>query len=126
VTRSLRANAPIHFLDARGLSGFNRYHAVEFGPALSRNADEGPFGRFEAAEGSTGLAIDTGGVIVANTNDMEKGLDRLLDTMATYYVITYQAPTHDKAGYRKISVDVREKGFKVRARRGYFSQATRR
>jgi VWFA-related protein len=121
VTRSLRANAPIDFLDARGLSGFGRYHDVEFGPALSRNADEGPFGRFEAAEGSTGLAVDTGGIIVANTNDMEKGLDELLETMTTYYVLAYQPPTHDKPGYRKIKVEVRTKGLHVRARTGYRS-----
>jgi VWFA-related protein len=121
VTRSLRANAPIDFLDARGLSGFDRYHDVEFGPALSRNADEGPFGRFEAAEGSSGLAIDTGGIIVANTNDMKKGLDELLDAMTTYYVLAYQPPANDKPGYRKIKVEVRTKGLHVRARTGYRS-----
>jgi VWFA-related protein len=124
VTRSLRANAPIHFLDARGLSGFNRYHDVEFSPLLSRDADDGPFGRWQAAEGSIGLAIDTGGLIITNTNNMEKGLDQLLDNMTTYYVVAYQAPAHSKTGYRKIKVDVRGKGMSVRARRGYYSLAT--
>jgi len=123
VTRSLRANAPIHFLDARGLSGFNRYHDVEFSPLLSREADDGPFGRFQAAEGTMGLAIDTGGLIVDNTNNMEKGLDQLLDTMTAYYVLAYQGPPHDKAGYRKIKVEVRGKGLTVRARRGYYAPA---
>jgi VWFA-related protein len=123
VTRSLRVNAPIHFLDARGLSGFNRYHDVEFSPLLSRNADDGPFGRWQAAEGTMGLAIDTGGLIVDNTNNMEKGLDQLLDTMTAYYVLAYQAPLHDKAGFHKIKVDVRGKGITVRARRGYYAQA---
>jgi VWFA-related protein len=123
VTRSLRVNAPIHFLDARGLSGFNRYHDVEFSPLLSREADDGPFGRWQAAEGTMGLAIDTGGLIVDNTNNMEKGLDQLLDTMTAYYVLAYQPPPHDKPGYRKIKVEVRGKGVTVRARRGYYAQA---
>jgi len=123
VTRSLRVNAPIHFLDARGLSGFNRYHDVEFSPLLSRDADDGPFGRWQAAEGTMGLAIDTGGLIVDNTNNMEKGLDQLLDTMAAFYVLAYQAPPHNKAGFHTIKVDVRGKGITVRARRGYYAQA---
>ncbi|MGH9418825.1 MAG: VWA domain-containing protein, partial [Thermoanaerobaculia bacterium] len=41
VTRSLRADAPIHFLDSRGLPGIGRYQGVENGVALNRNQDEG-------------------------------------------------------------------------------------
>jgi VWFA-related protein len=123
VTRSLRANAPIHFLDARGLQGIGRYAGVQYGPALSRNADEGPFGWVEAAEGSALLADETGGVVVGNSNDLEKGLGRLLDAMQTYYILAYQPPAHDKPGYRKIKVEVRTKGLNVRARRGYYSGA---
>jgi VWFA-related protein len=121
VTHSLRANAPIHFLDARGLPGVARYQGVENGVALGRNVDEGPFGRWEAAAGSMALADETGGIAVSNTNDMEKGLGRLLDTMTTYYVVAYEPPEHEKAGYRKIKVEVRTKGLHVRARGGYFS-----
>jgi VWFA-related protein len=121
VTRSLRANAPIDVLDARGLSGFDRYHDVEFSPLPGRNADDGPFGRFEAAEATTGLAIDTGGIVVANRNDMTAGLDQLLESMTTYYVVAYRPPEHSKAGYRRIKVEVRVKGLYVRARTGYSS-----
>lgn len=121
VTRSLRANAPIHFLDARGLRGIGRYQGVEYGPGLDPENDEGPFGWSEAAGGSRHLADDTGGISVANANDMEKGLRRLLDTMTTYYVLAYEPPVHDKPGFRKIKVEVRVKGLRVRARRGYLS-----
>ena len=123
VTRSLRVNAPIHFLDARGLQGMSRYQGVEYGTALSRGADEGPFGWSDAAAGSADLADDTGGTIVSNTNDMAKGLGRLLDSMTTYYLVAYQPPAHQKAGYRRIKVEVRTRGLQVRARRGYFSDA---
>ena len=121
VTRSLRANAAIDVLDARGLSGFERYHDVEFGAALGRNSDEGPFGRFEAGEGPTGLAVDTGGVLVSNTNDMRRGLDQLLDSLATYYIVGYEPPVRTKRGFRRIKVEVRGKGLSVRARTGYES-----
>jgi VWFA-related protein len=122
VTRSLRANAPIHFLDARGLQGVSRYNGVEYGAGLGRNADEGPFGWAQAAEGSMDLAEETGGIAVANSNDMEQGLGRLLDTMTAYYVIAYEPPPHTKPGYRRIKIDIRTRGLHVRARRGYFSK----
>ncbi len=121
VTRSLRANAPIHFLDARGLPGIGRYQGVENGVALNRNQDEGAFGRWDAAAGSMAMADDTGGIAISNSNDMAKGLRRLLDTMTTYYVLSYQPPHRDKPGYRKIKVEVRTKGLQVRARTGYVS-----
>jgi VWFA-related protein len=124
VTRSLRANAPIHYLDARGLQGAGRYQSVEYGPGLSRSVDEGPSGRWEEGAGSTDLADDTGGISIGNTNDLEKGLGRMLDAMTTYYVLAYQPPAQEKPGYREIKVEVRTKGLQVRARRGYFSGAS--
>jgi len=121
VTRSLRANAPIHFLDARGLGGFSPYSSAEYSAPLTRKTDEGPFGRYDAAEGSTVLADDTGGLTIGNTNNLERGLERLLDTMTTYYILAYQPPEHVKSGFHKIKVEVHGKGLTVRARRGYFS-----
>jgi VWFA-related protein len=121
VTRSLLTNAPIHFLDVRGLSGISSYQGAEFGPALNRHQNEGPFGWSQAAEGSTNLADETGGITISNTNDIEKGLGRLFDTISSYYLLAYQPVTGAKPGYHKISVEVRTKGLHVRARRGYFS-----
>ena len=124
VTRSLRANAPIHFIDARGLQGLGRFQGAEFGPGLDRDAGETPFAFAEAAEGSTNLASDTGGLIIRNVNDIAKGLARVLDTMTTYYLIGYQPPEHKKPGFRKIKVEVLTKGLKVVARRGYFDEGS--
>ncbi len=124
VTRSLRANAPIHFLDARGLQGMGRFQGVEYGPAMDREGGETPFAFSEAAEGSSNLAADTGGLVIRNRNDLTKGFTRVLDTMTTYYLIGYQPPEHDKPGFRKIKVEVLTKGLKVIARRGYFDEAS--
>lgn len=124
VTRSLRANAPIHFLDARGLQGAGRFQGVEYGPALDRDASETPFAFSEAAEGSANLSEDTGGLTIRNTNDLSKSLTRVLDTMTTYYILGYERPEHKKRGFRKIKVEVLSKGLKVIARRGYFDEAS--
>lgn len=123
-TRSLRANAPIHFLDARGLQGLGLFQGVEFGPAMDREAGETPFAWSDASAGATNLAEDTGGVTVRNTNDFTKGLGELLETMDTYYVIGYEPPGHGKPGFRRIKVELKgqakARGLKVRARKGYF------
>lgn len=122
VTRSLLANAPIHFVDSRGLQGMGRFQNVEYGPALDRDAGETPFAFSEAAEGSSALADDTGGLTIRNTNDMWKGLTRLLDMTSTYYVLGYEPPQHKKSGFRKIKVETLVKGYRVIARRGYFDE----
>ena len=124
VTRSLRANAPIHFLDARGLQGMGTFQGVEFGPALSRDADETPFAFADASEGSTNLALDTGGIVIRNTNDLTRGLTRLLDMTTTYYILGYDPPEHKKPGFRKIKVEVVNKNLKIIARKGYFDEVT--
>jgi VWFA-related protein len=120
VTKSLRVNAPLHFVDARGLAGNRRFDSVEYSSRMGRNADEGPTGRSDAAEGTMDLADDSGGLSVHDSNDIEKGLERILETMRTYYVVAYEAPPHPKPGFHKIQVEVRTKGVSVRARRGYY------
>jgi VWFA-related protein len=124
VTRSLRANAPIHFIDARGLQGMGTFQGVEYGPALEREAGETPFAFSDAAEGSTSLALDTGGLIIRNTNDITRGVTRLLEMSRTYYVLGYDPPEHKKAGFRKIKVEVLNKNLHVIARRGYFDETS--
>ncbi|MBX7185923.1 MAG: VWA domain-containing protein [Vicinamibacteria bacterium] len=124
VTRSLRANAPIHFLDARGLPGMGVFQGVEYGPALEREAGETPFAFQDASEGSTSLALDTGGLVIRNTNDLTRGLARLLDMTTTYYILGYDPPEHRKPGYRKIKVEVANKNLKVIARKGYFDESS--
>jgi VWFA-related protein len=125
VTRSLQANAPVHFLDVRGLQGLGVFQGVEYGPALDRDAGETPFALADAAAGATSLAEDTGGLVIRNSNDITKGLTRLLDTMSTYYILGYEPPEHKKRGFRNIKVEVRTKGLKVIARRGYFDEASK-
>lgn len=125
VTRSLRVNAPIHFLDVRGLQGMG-LQGVQYGPGLKPKGDYAPFTWLNDAEGSSRLADDTGGMTVRNTNDIGKGLGRVLDTMQTYYILGYEPPADAKPGFRRINVEVQAKGLHVRARRGYLAGAPAR
>jgi VWFA-related protein len=119
VTRSMRVNAPLHFVDVRGLSGVG-LQSIATGPALSAAASHAPFAFEEAAGATAALADDTGGVTIRNRNDLERGLSRVLDSMTTYYVLGYEAPAEGKPGFRRINVEVKGRGLTVNARRGYF------
>ena len=121
VTRSLRTNAPIHFLDARGLQGVGSDKGADTGSILARNADAGPFGWLDSAQGSMALADATGGLSISNSNDIGQGLTRVLDSMTTYYVLAYEPPPHAKSGFRRIQIETHSKGLRVRARSGYLS-----
>jgi VWFA-related protein len=123
VTLSLRANAPIHFIDARGLIGGALFQGVEYGPPVDAAAGESLFAVSDAAEASSILADDTGGLAIRNTNDLTRALSRLFDTMTTYYLIGYEPPEHSKPGFRSIKVEARVNGLHVLARRGYFDEA---
>jgi VWFA-related protein len=118
VTRSQRVNAPIHFLDVRGLEGVSRLDGIEYGRIGARGR-EAAFAFGDAAQGASSLSDDTGGITVRNTNDLQSGLQRLVDATRTYYVIGYDPPPHAKPGFHKILVDVKTRGVHVRARRGY-------
>jgi VWFA-related protein len=119
VTRSMRVNAPIHFVDVRGLQGVG-LQSVRYGPALGPRADATPFAWAAAAEGPSTLADDTGGLVFHNSNDIEKGIGRMIESMSTYYILGYEAPSHDKPGFKKITVESNTRGLRIRARRGYF------
>ncbi|MBX7185047.1 MAG: VWA domain-containing protein [Vicinamibacteria bacterium] len=122
VTLSLRANAPIHFIDARGLIGGTLFQGVEYGPPIDAAAGESLFAVSDAAEASSTLSDSTGGLAIRNSNDLTRALSRLFDTMTTYYLIGYEPPEHSKPGFRSIKVEARVSGLHILARRGYFDE----
>ena len=72
------------------------------------------------AAGSVGLAEDTGGFAVRNTNDLAAGAARVAEESRTYYLLGYSPP--DGKGprdWRKLKVEVHRPGLEVRARKGY-------
>ncbi len=125
VSEARRANAAIYFLDARGLVAATSGLSAEVSQPLDlvdRSTGAGLSETAEASEGSEGLALDTGGFVVKNRNDLGSGLARIAREARDYYLVGY-APTNRAADgrFRKIAVKLSRDGAEVRARRGYYA-----
>ena len=95
-----RGNVTIHTLDPRPLG------SSEFGGnmVLRRFSDE------------------TGGRAIHNTNDHAEHLDGVISDASAYYLVGY-APAREMADgkFHKIDVEVKRRGVRVVARRGYYA-----
>jgi hypothetical protein len=71
------------------------------------------------------LALNTDGIAVVDTNDLDRGLKRIADDLTSYYLLGYYS-TNAKldGGFRSIKVRVTRPGVDVRARRGYRAATT--
>src|SRR6476660_5201348 len=66
------------------------------------------------------LAENTDGLAVVETNDLDKGMKRIVDDLTSYYLLGYNSTNGKLDGrFRKITVRVKRPGVDVRARRGY-------
>ena len=90
----------------------------EAGPDTDIDADRNE--RLFAAAGPESLALDSGGLIVHNTNDPTKGMAEIAEGSRVHYVLGYLPTNAARDGtYRAIEVRVKRRGLKVRARKGY-------
>src|SRR6266545_944415 len=68
------------------------------------------------------LAASTGGLLIANTNDMRTSLARAVGDLAGYYELAYTPTNRDYDGrFRRIGVKVSRKDVTVQTRSGYFA-----
>jgi Flp pilus assembly protein TadD len=75
-----------------------------------------------AADGPNSLAVDTGGLMIRNQNNIGAALDRIASDSGTYYVLAYRPTDASFDGkYRQIEVRVTRPDVQVRARRGYLA-----
>ncbi len=103
-------------MDSRGLSASDT--PIGFGRERSP-ADEIQRVR-RRVEGLRTLAVDTDGIAVIDTNDIDTGLKRIVADMSSYYLVGYYTKNAKLDGrFRKITVRVKRPGVNVRARRGY-------
>ena len=66
------------------------------------------------------LAANTDGLAIVDTNDLDKGMNRIIDDLSSYYLLGYTSTNSKLDGrYRKITVRVKRPNVQVRARRGY-------
>jgi VWFA-related protein len=125
VEASLRSNAPVYFIDVRGLQGLPEAFTAAFGRPIDAQDTVGVLADITRdAEGTEALALDTGGFVVKNSNDLTGGIARVSAESRTYYLIGYNSSDVRRDGkFRKIKVNLTTKrpGLKVRARRGYYA-----
>ena len=128
-----RAGVVVYALDTRGLIGLPPALRAEslnvVRPAtagvieiMARRSEEGMRAAMNA------IAVDTGGFLVENTNDLRAGLRTIAKDTETYYLLAYE-PTNTKrdGGFRRIEVRLPAvRGVKVRTRSGYFAADDRR
>ena len=122
-----RANASFYPIDPRGLAVFDEPIVPAAGvgvgsaanPTLSPTADRG---RLEARNNSLRtLAEATDGVAVVQTNDLARGLKRIVDDLSSYYLLGYYSTGKLDGKFHSIAVRVKRQGVEVRARRGYLA-----
>jgi VWFA-related protein len=118
-----RADVAIYFLDTRGLVGMPDYFTAEFGPAMDEQDVGAAFQEeWQESEGSESLSADSGGFTVKNSNDLNKGIQKIADEAKVYYLLGYNPTNTKKDGkFRKISVKTKNKALDVRARKGYYA-----
>ncbi|PYQ43112.1 MAG: hypothetical protein DMF77_10980 [Acidobacteria bacterium] len=68
------------------------------------------------------LSESTGGLLIANTNDLGKRLEQVASDLRLYYEVSYAPARSEYDGkFRKIEVKLARKGVSVQARSGYFA-----
>jgi VWFA-related protein len=122
------AGVVIYSIDARGLvvaiPGGDASQPSGFSPENPGVRERIEMNAVQAKlNGLNALAADTGGKLLYNSNDLNLGLQRVLDENETYYVLAYEPAVSYRDGrFRKIEVRIADRPeLKVRTRKGYFA-----
>jgi VWFA-related protein len=123
-----RASVVIYTMDARGLeTDFSAADAQVQGATDGRSIGnllgERSQARFLPQEGLAYLAKQTGGLLIKNTNNLNKGIERILDDQRGYYLIGYipeNASKSDGAKGHKVEIRVKRPGLEVRSRSNFY------
>ena len=134
IDQATRAGVVVYSLDCRGLQTAGLQAADNFKSNVESQdmeaavrtaaADRSAFNR-DTQEGMAYLAEQTGGFAVLNTNDLGRGLGRITNDIRGYYVIGYVPENGTFAGegkkpqYRKLSIDVKRPGLRIRTRKEF-------
>ncbi|HVL68836.1 MAG TPA: VWA domain-containing protein [Vicinamibacterales bacterium] len=119
VGQTARAGARVYAIDVRGLG---RVGAPDPGQVAAEDT-AGPATKFDAvADAPNSLAVDTGGLMIRNENNIGRALDTIAADANSYYVLGVQPENTNWDGrFRTIEVRVKRDGVRVRARKGYLA-----
>ncbi len=122
-----RASVVVYSIDAKGLQTLGLTAADDVS-ALSSNAiaqriSDRREQNFNSQEGLLYLSKETGGFAILNNNDINNGIERVLDDQS-FYLLGYEPDSEtfdaDKRRFNKLEVKVKRKGVNVRYRSGFF------
>lgn len=137
-----RANVAFYAMDAKGLRAestqaeardeINAYAAgrlnngernIGAGGAASRYLERNEDRlRMDPSSGLGQLANETGGFLIAGSNNFDKGFTRVSEDIRAHYVLTYASSRPEFDGkFRTISVKVKRPGLTVSHRKGYYA-----
>ncbi|HLM60023.1 MAG TPA: VWA domain-containing protein, partial [Pyrinomonadaceae bacterium] len=122
-----RSSVVIYTMDARGLQTAGLTAEDETGGLTATQVEQKLSDRrnklFDTQEGLIYLARETGGLPIYNSNDLSRGIERMLDDQS-YYLIGYQPDTEtfdpNKRRFNKFTIKVKRKDARVRYRSGFF------
>lgn len=124
VTLAAKNNVRFSTMDARGLGRDPRTQSFMSAQPLTSAGDLSSLTSDSDSDILSSLAIDTGGQMLMNRNDLRPAIDIVANTAGTYYVLGY-SPTREMDGkYHTVSVKVRRPGVSVHARQGYIAAPT--
>lgn len=127
-----RASVVVYTIDARGLQTLAPTAADNIGAKSAEIQSASESRRqemFDTQDGLQYLAQETGGLAIRNSNDLVRGVKRVLDDQRGYYLLGYtpeQATFRLEQGRRKfhkIAVKVKPAGLHVRSRSGFYGIA---
>jgi VWFA-related protein len=144
---TMRARIQFYVVDARGLDALDRTATAahsnlgieaRFGSATPSGAQLGVLKQqmlmlaptaglgedsYLSRQGLRMLAEQTGGKAVLNTNDLGHVFELVKEDLHGYYLLGYYPPEREDDGFRKLKIDVQQKGLKLTYRKGYYGQS---
>jgi VWFA-related protein len=128
INAAVRANVAIYPVDTRGLQavvpGGDARQASGRGTALfSGRGVQQQFAQLASSQDTlTSLAADTGGRAFTDSNDFGEAFARVQRDMSAYYLLGYSSTNATRDGrFRRIQVRVKNGGYRVEARAGYYA-----
>ena len=126
-----RSGVIIYALDTRGLQPNTSFTAQSRGPAFTPGGGA-LFGARErlriagelaSQDAMNAMAAETGGFLVANTNNLSDALRRFVRDTDVYYQLAYETTNAKRdGGFRKIEVHLPDvKDVRIRHRKGYYA-----
>ena len=136
---SNRSSVVIYTMDARGLQPpFTAADSPAGGPMGPPSPGDFIMGNsrmlmgrsqafFEMQDGLSYLARETGGIFIRNTNDVGRGIRRVIEDQKGYYLIgyrpdesTFNRTPGGRRRFHNLTLKVKRPGLTVRSRKGFF------